>query len=200
MAVARQSPDGGSSPALSVSVAIALDDEARLISDCKCGDREAFRRLYEIYRDRVFTVALYHLNGDRTAAEDVVQTVFVKLFNAIHQFRRESEFSTWLYRAVTNACMDEHRRRKRWMPWASVPDGGYVHEDFATGDAVRAAVGKLSPKLRMPVLLKYFEDMSYEEIAETLGCSMGTVASRLNRGHKQLAQQLRHLVEENGGG
>ena len=62
-------------------------------------------------------------------------------------------------------------------------------------ESVRAAIEKLSPKLRMPVLLKYFEEMSYEEIAQTLGCSMGTVASRLNRGHKMLAQHLSHLNE-----
>ncbi|MGH9766468.1 MAG: sigma-70 family RNA polymerase sigma factor, partial [Blastocatellia bacterium] len=59
--------------------------------------------------------------------------------------------------------------------------------------AVKAAVKELKPKLRIAILLKYFEDMSYEEMAQALGCSMGTVASRLNRGHKELARKLAHL-------
>jgi RNA polymerase sigma-70 factor (ECF subfamily) len=59
--------------------------------------------------------------------------------------------------------------------------------------AVNAAVAELKPKLRIAILLKYFEDLSYEEIAEAMGCSMGTVASRLNRGHKELARKLAHL-------
>ena len=94
-------------------MAQTLECEARLISACKEGDRDAFRRLFDLYRDKVYTIALYHLNGDQTAAEDVVQNVFVKLFRTITQFRSDSEFSTWLYRSVANACMDEHRRRRR---------------------------------------------------------------------------------------
>jgi RNA polymerase sigma-70 factor (ECF subfamily) len=60
-------------------------------------------------------------------------------------------------------------------------------------DSVRGAIAELSPKLRLPILLKYVEDLSYDEIAATLGCSIGTVSSRLNRGHKALAQKLAHL-------
>jgi RNA polymerase sigma factor (sigma-70 family) len=60
-------------------------------------------------------------------------------------------------------------------------------------DAVKAAIGELKPKFRLPILLKYIEGLSYEEIASVLGCSMGTVASRLNRGHKALAKRLSHL-------
>ena len=62
-------------------------------------------------------------------------------------------------------------------------------------EAVLAALKQLKPKLRMALLLKYFEDLSYEQMAETLGCSMGTVASRLNRGHKELARRLAHLKQ-----
>ncbi len=192
----RPNADGGPITALVVPAAHSLENEASLICACKAGDSDAFRCLFDRYRDKVYTIALYHLNGDATAAEDVVQTVFVKLFRTIHQFRSDSEFSTWLFRSVANACMDEHRRRRRWMPWASIPEQSYQHELNGVDESVRAAIEKLSPKLRMPVLLKYFEDMSYEEIAQTLGCSTGTVASRLNRGHKMLAQHLRHLHEE----
>jgi RNA polymerase sigma-70 factor (ECF subfamily) len=191
----RQTCDGGSAAA----VTLPCPAEARLISACIAGDREAFRRLFDLHRDRLYTIALYHLGGDRDAAEDVVQTVFVKLFRCISQFRSDSEFSTWLYRMTTNACLDEHRRRKKWLPWAMVPDAGHYSDISGVDESVRAAIDRLSPKLRMPILLKYFEEMSYGEIAGALGCSMGTVASRLNRAHKILAQHLSHLEEEAGG-
>jgi RNA polymerase sigma factor (sigma-70 family) len=98
--------------------------------------------------------------------------------------------------------MDEHRRSRRFLPYG--PESlGTEPATAATGDArvleheisdlVRAAVATLRPKLRMAILLRYFEELSYEEMAETLGCSKGTVASRLNRGHRLLAVKLAHL-------
>jgi RNA polymerase sigma-70 factor, ECF subfamily len=195
----RQSEDGVSTTAIMTAVAQPLEEVSGLISACQEGDRDAFRRLFELYREKAYTIALYHLGGDETAAEDVVQTVFVKLFRTIRQFRRDSEFATWLYRSIANACMDEHRRRRRWIPWASAPDRGYQPDMSGVEESVRAAIEKLSPKLRMPVLLKYFEDLSYEEIAHVLGCSMGTVASRLNRAHKILAQHLSFMREDSRG-
>jgi RNA polymerase sigma-70 factor (ECF subfamily) len=185
----RPEIDGGTATALATASVLAHEEDSLIVA-CKHGDRCAFQALFEMYRDRVFTIALYHVNGDAAAAEDVVQTVFVKLLRTIGQFRRESEFSTWLYRSVSNACMDEHRRRRRWLPWSNAAEQAYSHELDGVDESVRAAVEKLSPKLRMPVLLKYFENMSYEEIASALGCSTGTVASRLNRAHKKLADHL----------
>ncbi|HSI71546.1 MAG TPA: sigma-70 family RNA polymerase sigma factor [Fimbriimonas sp.] len=196
MGEVRQETDGGTATVVLGAASGPIEAEDQLICACKSGDQVAYHRLFDLYRDRVFTLAAYHLNGDAAAAEDVVQTVFVKLFRTIGQFRKESDFSTWLYRSVANACMDEHRRRKKWLPWASVPEPAYSLDLDGVSETVRAAVEKLSPKLRMPILLKYFEGMSYEEIAITLGCSMGTVASRLNRAHKMLSQHLRHLRED----
>ena len=71
-----------------------------------------------------------------------------------------------------------------------------AYERRQVADSVRQAIAELSPKLRLPILLKYVEGLSYDEIAETLGCSIGTVSSRLNRGHKALAQKLGHLRGE----
>src|SRR6202163_4768700 len=88
---------------------------ARVILACQQGDREAFRLLFEAYKDRVFSIACYSL-GDEAAADDVTQQIFVKLFTCIGQFRGESEFTTWLYRLVINSCLDERRRRRRFLP------------------------------------------------------------------------------------
>jgi RNA polymerase sigma-70 factor (ECF subfamily) len=177
-----------------------------VIEACQEGDREAFQLLFETYKDKVFSIAVYSVGGDRAIADDVTQQIFLKLFTAIRQFRGESEFTTWLYRMVVNACLDERRRSKRWLPWgesvAMTETGTNTsnrkpqEKQFARlelTEAVQAAIAELKPKFRLPILLKYIEGLSYDEIATVMGCSKGTVASRLNRGHSQLAKRLSHF-------
>ena len=176
--------------------------DGRVIEACQQGDRAAFQLLFETYKDKVFSIAVYSSGGDRAVADDVTQQIFLKLFTAIRQFRGESEFTTWLYRLVVNACLDERRRRRRLLPWGDTvamrnpsekkpQEKQYARLEVA--EAVREAIGELKPKFRLPILLKYIEGLSYEEIASVMGCSKGTVASRLNRGHSQLAKRLSHL-------
>jgi len=180
-----------------------IDD--RVIEACREGDRESFRLLFETYKDKVFSIAVYSFGGDEAAASDVSQQIFLKLMTAIGQFRGDSAFTTWLYRLVVNACIDEQRKRRRFLPFGeSVPmskiedrrpqEKRYARLEVA--DSVQAAIKELTPKLRMPILLKYVEGLSYEEIATVMGCSKGTVASRLNRGHRSLARKLGHLRNE----
>lgn len=173
-----------------------------VISACQQGDREALRSLFEAYKDRVYSIALYSMNGDQAAAADVSQQVFLKLITRIGQFRGNAEFTTWLYRLVVNACLDERRKQRRFVPLAEFTlvrkesrEASQV-TNFARRELsgeVQTAITELRPKLRLPILLKYIEGLSYEEIAAVLGCSKGTVGSRLNRGHKALARRLEHL-------
>ena len=174
----------------------------RVINACQEGDRDAFRVLFEIYKDKVYSIAVYSSGGDSTFADDVTQQIFLKLFTAIKQFRGDSEFTTWLYRLVVNACMDERRRRRRFLPFGEVFEMKHPSENdpqekqygrTEVAEAVQVAIAQLKPKFRLPILLKYIEGLSYEEIAQVMGCSKGTVASRLNRGHGQLAKRLTHL-------
>ena len=127
----------------------------------------------------------------------------------LKEFRADSSFDTWLYRLVVNCCMDEHRRRRRivplWMDPRTHPvehgqalESSYGRKEIAA--AVRAAVRKLKPKFRIPVVLRYVEELSYQEIAAALGCSEGTIASRLNRAHRALTRKLGHLVGSNAPG
>ena len=176
--------------------------DAEVIAACREGDREAFRQLFEAYKDRVYSMALYFFNGDEASAKDTTQQVFLKLITCMSQFRQQAEFSTWLYRMVTNTCLDEQRRRRRFVLFGDdVPVVPMVERKsqeahcrrLEISEAVQAVIAGLKPKLRMAILLKYFEDMSYEEMAEVLGVSKGTVASRLNRGHQILARKLAHL-------
>lgn len=183
--------------------AVMLDSriDAQVITACQQGDREAFRVLFETYKDKVYSIAIYSFGGDKTVAEDITQQVFLKLFSVISQFRGNSEFTTWLYRMVVNQCLDERRKHSRLMPLGDSevmsrpadkkPEAQYAQSELA--EAVRAAIGELKPKFRMPVLLKYLEGLSYDEIAIAMGCSKGTVASRLNRAHAELARRLGHL-------
>lgn len=177
--------------------------DERVIEACQHGDREAFRLLFETYQERVYSISLYYFQGDESSARDVTQQVFLKLMTKIEQFRRDSEFTTWLYRLVVNACMDEQRKRRRFILFGDrsemkrqsvdkrLQEERYARIEIA--DSVKAAIGELRPKLRLPILLKYVEEMSYEQMAEVLNCSKGTIASRLNRGHKILANRLAHL-------
>jgi RNA polymerase sigma-70 factor (ECF subfamily) len=173
-----------------------------VIDGCRQGDREAFRLLFEAYRDRVYSIALHCLRGDEASAEDVTQEVFLRLFTRIGQFRGEADLATWLYRLVANACVDEQRKPTRLVPYGNLDEVGEMaartnpaadYEKVELADSVQAALADLSPTLRMAILLKYFEELSYEEMARALGCSPGTVASRLHRGLKLLGRRLAHL-------
>jgi RNA polymerase sigma-70 factor (ECF subfamily) len=177
--------------------------EDQTIEACQGGDADAFRLLFENYKDRVYSIALGYFNGDDASARDITQQVFLKLMTNISTFQNRSQFSTWLYRMVANACLDQKRALRRLLFFGStseivvVPDRRKsVEERYIARELeaeVQKAVAGLRPRLRIAILLKYFDDLSYEEIAEALGCSKGTVASRLNRGHQILARKLAHL-------
>jgi RNA polymerase sigma-70 factor (ECF subfamily) len=176
--------------------------EDQTIEACQAGDAEAFRALFETYKDRVYSIALSYFNGDDAAARDITQQVFLKLMTHISTFQNRSQFSSWLYRMVANACLDQKRALRRLFFFGSaseivVPDRRRSAEERYIAREMEAevqkAIAELRPRLRIAILLKYFDDLSYDEIAAALGCSRGTVASRLNRGHSILARRLAHL-------
>ncbi len=176
----------------------------QILDRCRAGDPAAFAALFEALKDHVYGLALSFTGGDEAAAGDVAQEVFVKLLTRIRQFRRRSEFTTWLYRVVANTFLDHRRRAGRWLP---LEDPGEspdlltppVQEGEAVGRQVAAEVRRgladLSPALRLPLILRYVAGLPYRRIAEVLEVAPGTVASRLNRGHRQLAQRLAHLKD-----
>lgn len=173
-----------------------------LIAACQRGDRDALRTLYEAYKDRVYSIAVYYFHGDEAMAGDITQQVFLKLIIDIGQFRGESSFPTWLHRMTMNTCIDASRRRKPMEPIvetrpprALIGEGAQQRalEETELTDAVKAAVQSLPEPFRLAILLRYFDDLSYEEMAQALACSMGTVASRLSRGHRLLAEKLMSL-------
>lgn len=170
-----------------------------ILEACRRGDREAFRALYEAHKDRVYSIAFYFFHADADAASEVTQQVFLKLMREMAKFRGESAFSTWLYRLVVNACVDRSRSRRRDAVGEDpvvldrIATDGSHEELFARREvaaSVQRAISTLPTKLRAAILLRYFEDLSYADMAAALNCSIGTVASRLSRGHRLLAKKL----------
>jgi len=174
-----------------------------LIEGCRRGQPEAFRALFEIYKDRIYSVALRY-SGDATLAEDIAQETFVKLFSTIGSFRGDAKFESWLYRLVVNSCFDHKRKTRRLMPLfdglrcllrtssASALEEIVRHE---TSLQLQSAISGLAAEQRMMIVLRYTQGLSYEEIAEVMGCSPGTVGSRLNRLHKLLESRLARMAQ-----
>ncbi|MCG8606151.1 sigma-70 family RNA polymerase sigma factor [bacterium] len=182
-----------------------FNDERKVIEACVGGDRQAFEQLYTKYKDKVYGVA-YYMCGDQETARDLTQQVFLKAFVSLGSFSFNSRFSTWLLRLAINACIDYRRKNRRVTFVAidhSIPQmktsSQTTEEDVLKreiAEAVESAIMRMSKKLREVVVLKYVADLSYAEISETLGCSIGTVGSRLNRGHAFLAEKLHHLKDQ----
>ncbi len=175
--------------------------EAVRLSRAQAGDPRAFEELIAEH-DRGLRVLAYRLLEDRAAMQDAMQEAYVSAYRAIGSFRGGSEVGTWLYRIVYNACMDELRRRPRRTHVDLddarehvdlAPDPGDV---VATRSTLEAALACLSPEHRAIVLLIDAQGFSYQQVADALGISPGTVASRLNRARAALRPALGDLERE----
>ena len=173
-----------------------------MLDACRRGEPDAFNQLVAACRDRVFSLA-WHLSGSKSLADDITQDVFVKLLTRLGQFRQEAQFTTWLYRVVANTATDYRRAGRRLVAvddpemagWqAPQQEERYLREEAA--GRVRQALARLRPRFRAPLVLRYIEGLSYDEIGRVLGISPGTVASRLSRGQMQLGRELRDLEPE----
>lgn len=172
-----------------------------LVDALQQGDLEALSVLFAQYRDRVYTMA-FHFVREEAAAADITQEVFLKVIDRIHQFRRQAEFTTWLFRIVVNACRSHHRRAQRFVPLDQLKHGPTLVRDASQESQavrrqalteLRSAICALGPALRVPLLLRYVGGLTYEQIGSVLSLPGGTVASRLGRAHRALEKKLAHL-------
>ena len=188
---------------------MVLDGNDReVIEACQRGDQDAFRALFEAHKDKVYSIALRY-SGNAAVAMDIAQDTFLKLWSCIGNFRGDASFDSWLYRVVVNRCLDHQRRGRRLVPFLDrLLDAVCTSRETVLHQMLRAewqervqhVVGNLAPDQRLVIVLRYTEGLSYEQISEILGCSPGTVASRLNRAHRVLERRLSHLREVQGGG
>ncbi len=186
--------------------------EAALIQRCKQGDIGAFNELVQMYEKRVFNFA-YHMSGNYDDAHDVAQEAFIRVFNAIGTFRGDANFTTWLYRIVTNVFLDERKKQKSHMHTSledyieleentvtrQIEDPGPLPDHIAeTGERdtlLRSAIQDLPEYQRMMVILYHTQNKSYEEIAQIMKLPIGTVKSRLNRARLALKEKLEPVRE-----
>lgn len=173
-------------------------DEGKIVQRARRGDAAAFEQLVTAYRDRVYRLAL-RLCGNEADADEVAQDAFLAAWRGLPNFRGESKFSTWLYQLVNHAAIDLLRREKRQVAAEdidevdapdSAPSPHHLAERNEQRQAVREAVLALPPEQRQVVVLRFMEELSYEEIGAALHLPTGTVKSRLNRAKAALREIL----------
>ena len=188
--------------------------ELDLVRRCQAGDTEAFDELVTRYRTRVFSM-IYNMVHSEQDAWDLAQDSFLKAWKSIKRFRGRSSFYTWIYRIVLNLTIDWLRKKqvkgagkefddavqlKEIDPASkTLPKTEALPHQMMERDEIRTriekAIGQLSPEHRAVILMKEIDDMQYHEIAESLGCSIGTVMSRLFYARKKLQNLLRDVYE-----
>ena len=179
-------------------------DEQALIDSARKGEVRAFNQLVLLYQSMAYNVA-YRILNDPDAAADATQDAFLKAFKAMRKFRGGS-FKAWLLRIVTNACYDQLRRKQR-RPTSSLDDlpveadhSPYLHDpaeqpdEFVErqelGNTIQAGIATLPVEQRMVLVLSDIQGLSYNEIADVTGLSLGTVKSRLSRARARVRDYL----------
>lgn len=178
--------------------------EAQWIAEAKTGDKEAFSNLVEKYQRPVYSVC-YRMLGTPTAAEDAAQEAFIRAYKALDRYDPDRSFATWLLSIASNYSIDQLRKRKVTIlsmdsekhAWLAPPDPGPSPEKVALEREKQALVqmilAELSETDRAAVVLQYWHDYSYEEIAETLDLSTSAVKSRLFRARRLLAEKWQEM-------
>jgi RNA polymerase sigma-70 factor (ECF subfamily) len=183
-----------------------------LVEQVQRGDKRAFELLVAKYQRKIFRL-LSRLIRDTAEIEDVAQEAFIKAYRALPNFRGESAFYTWLYRIAINTAKNYLVAQGRRAPTTTETeideaenfDEGDQLRDVNTpdsmllskqvGEAVNRAIEKLPEDLRTAIILRELEGLSYEEIAETMNCPIGTVRSRIFRAREAIAEELRPLLD-----
>jgi RNA polymerase sigma-70 factor (ECF subfamily) len=193
----------------------SAESDQELVERAKNGDLKAFDLLVLKYQRRVFRLVSRVIKNN-SEVEDVAQECFIKAFRAIHQFRGDSAFYTWLYRIAVNTAKNYlFSKGKRPIALSELkksedsdsfdmldavsnedPEGNMAGLQIA--EAVNKAVKKLPDELSTAVVLREMDGLSYEEIAEVMNCPIGTVRSRIFRAREAIAQELRPLLETQG--
>src|SRR5919199_3637459 len=189
-----------------------------LVQRAQAGDRDALSALIASQQTYVYSIAMSLMHNPADAA-DMTQEAFIRLLRSLGTYRAETKFTTWLYRLVTNICLDGLRRRGRPIDSLDEPMSTQSGDDTqSAGDRladsdrwtqpeeeiqlresateVRAALALLPPAQRLALTLHYFEDQRYEDIAEIMGLPLNTVKSHIRRGKERLALTLSNPARE----
>ena len=181
-------------------------EETEMISRCQQGDQEALKEIFDKYHKKVYRIA-YGVVRQREEALDVVQEVFIKLFRSIKNFKGRSHFYTYLYRMVMNTAIDHKRKTGKQFMSSLDEEGSFEPSDEAEKgperillqkeleERVKLAMDKLPAEQKAALIFRDVEGLSYQEMAEAMGCSIGTVMSRLHYGRKRMQESLKDYVK-----
>jgi len=189
--------------------------DAGLVAECRAGDRSAFDELVRRYKNRVYNVT-YRFLGNHEDALDVSQETFARAYRAINEFRGSAQVYTWLYSIAANLSRNRLRDSGRkgrdkavsfdvltdppnGKPLPSVaasrePNPRAMAEQHELEERLQQCLNELPDHYRMAFVLRTFDDLSYDEIADALGCPTGTVKSRINQARKMLRERLESLA------
>ena len=188
-------------------------EDVQLVEEVLGGNQLSFQLLVERYQDRIFALSR-HYTKSAVEVEDIVQDTFLKAYRRLETFQRQSSFSTWLYRIAVNTCLDFLKRRGR-SPVQTVEDPELTGSAAARPDAARfapeaglereeiarithEALDELPEIFRTVLVLREFEELAYQDIADMLGISIGTVESRLFRARARFKDAVLRLYPEFG--
>jgi RNA polymerase sigma-70 factor (ECF subfamily) len=173
-----------------------------LVQKCQAGDMDAFQELVSRYHQKIYVV-LVGLLRNREDALEVAQEAFFRAYRKIKSFQGGSSFYTWLYRIAVNMAIDSQRRQRRNpLDFRDTMDGLFEEQDEVARDPFSdvhdrelrekliSAINDLTPEHRAVIILRTVEGLSYKDIGEILGCSEGTVMSRLHYARKKLQEKL----------
>ena len=181
--------------------------EAELIQQSCAGSIDAFEQLILLYEKRVYTIA-YKYMGNHEDANDMAQEALIKAYQSIGSFRGEAAFGTWLGKITANRCLDELRKRKKLQTTsledtleleegsvkkelespAVTPEEHAVQQETAA--YMQMLIGELKEEYRVAIVLREIDGYSYEAIADSLSCSVGTVKSRISRARQYLRERI----------
>lgn len=189
-----------------------IDPDVALMLAFQKGDKAAFEKLMGKHYKRVFNIA-YRFLSNREAADDLAQEVFLKVYKAASSYKPQAKFQTWLYQITKNVCLNElrkHRGQTVSLDETFAGDEGELTRQIADRHAVnplenleaqdialivKEAIETLPDNQRMAVILRRFENLSYEDIAKTMDCSLEAVKSLLSRAKENLKKKLAHLSD-----
>lgn len=190
-------------------------DPRFLVERSQRGDLQAFEELVRMYQNKVYGLS-FQLSGNYNDSQDLAQEVFVRAYSSIKSFKNQSDFGTWLHRIAVNTWINIQRREKRrpvvYLDTPVKTEEGELSREMASTDAtppeivegkefnglVRKAMHQLSDEHRTVLVLREIEGYSYEEIAQIMDCSIGTVRSRINRARKAMKDRVTTLYREYG--
>jgi RNA polymerase sigma-70 factor (ECF subfamily) len=188
-------------------------NDAELISRFKNGDKYAFKDLVEKYQNSIINTC-YRFLRDQREAEELAQEVFLKVYLSLNSYQPKAKFSTWLFKIAVNLCLNKLRDRKREgvrrkdfynngslqedsevpAPKENQPDFSFEQKELKR--VIREAIDTLPKNQRTVILLSQYEELSYQEMAKILNCSVSAIESRLFRARENLKKTLKPFVEK----